>query len=32
MVMKIYSIKEIVKATNSFLKPETKILQKKITK
>ena len=32
MVMKIYSIKEIVKATNSFLKPETKILQKKNNK
>ena len=30
--MKIYSIKEIVKATNSFLKPETKILQKKNNK
>ena len=30
--MKIYSIKEIVKATNSFLKPETKILQKKSKK
>ena len=27
--MKIYSIKEIVKATNSFLKPETKTLPKK---
>ena len=30
--MKIYSIKEIVKATNSFLKPETKTLPKKSKK
>ena len=28
--MKIYSIKEIVKATNSFLKSETKTLPKKL--
>ena len=27
--MKIYSINELVKATNSFLKPETETLQKK---
>ncbi|MDA7780701.1 hypothetical protein N8938_01595, partial [Candidatus Pelagibacter sp.] len=30
--MKIYSIKEIVKATNSFLNPETKTLPKKSKK
>jgi len=30
--MKIYSIKEIVEATNSFLKPKTKILPKKSKK
>ena len=30
--MKIYSIKEIIKATNSFLKPETKTLPKKSKK
>ena len=30
--MKIYSIKEIVKATNSFLKPKTKTLPKKSKK
>ena len=30
--MRIYSIKEVVKATNSFLKPETKTLPKKSKK
>ncbi len=30
--MKIYSIKEIVDATNSFLKPKTKTLPKKSKK
>ena len=30
--MKIYSIKEIVEATNSFLKPKTKTLPKKSKK
>ena len=28
--MNIYSIQELVKATNDFLKPETKIIKKKI--